>query len=265
MSFQAEDFKKYEHYIVEEVGENVYHVQFNDPKTLNSFTEKKWRDYQEILEKLDQIEDCAVIIISSTFPKAFSSGINLKEAMELFSDDSGNNEEKYKKLSKFTYDFGHSISTPARISTPTICLVNGICYGLGLDIASTCTIRVATPDCKFSIREIKVGIISDMGTLQRMNIAVGNKSLFNQYALTGCIFSTEDANKLGYISKVVPDLESGVKYCRELAADIASNVNWAIKGTKKSVQQIQDGHFVDDGIKFSIQWNVDNISGVPKL
>mmetsp|Transcript_7893 Transcript_7893/g.7826 ORF Transcript_7893/g.7826 Transcript_7893/m.7826 type:complete len:275 (-) Transcript_7893:38-862(-) len=260
--FNVEDFKKYDKFLVSEVEEGFYHVQFNNPKTLNAFTEQVWRDYAEILEKLDKYEETNVILISSAVPKAFSSGLDLKDAIKTMASTVLNSEkERFESLHKHITDFQYCIATPTRIRTPTICLMNGVNYGLALDISSACSIRVAIADCKFSIREIKIGIPADIGSLQRLPSIVNNKSLMYQYALTGDIFGADEATKLDFISAVLPDLNAGINYCKELGKNINQHQQWAIKGTKESIQHIIDNGSPSEGLKNIARYNATHIDG----
>ena len=260
--FKSEDYKQYDQFIVSELEEGFYHLQFNNPKTLNAFSEKTWRHYAEILNKLDQCKDTNVILISSTIPKSFSSGLDLKDAIaSMVGGVKKSEKERYEYLHQHIREFQYSIATPSRISTPTICLMNGINYGLALDISSACSIRVATADCKFSIREIKIGIPADIGSLQRLPSIINNKSLLYQYALTGEIFGAEEATKLGFVSAVVSDLKEGVEYCANLGQNINQHQQWAIKGTKESIQFILDNGSHEQGLKKIANYNATHIDG----
>ncbi|PIS53296.1 hypothetical protein CJI97_002961 [Candidozyma auris] len=136
--------------------------------TLNAFMEEDWRAYHHILEWLDSDPGTNIILISSKVEKAFSSGLNLKAALGLMEGKDDWTFEKKKFMYKHIKDFQDAIAMPARMRTPTIALLNGVSYGLALDIASACTIRLAVEGVKMSIREIKIGIVADMGSLQRM-------------------------------------------------------------------------------------------------
>ncbi|KAK6205575.1 enoyl CoA hydratase [Scheffersomyces amazonensis] len=259
-AFNAEDYKKYDEFIVSEIETGFIHVQFNNPKSLNAFSDSTWRQYEAILTKIDEHPDTNIILISSSTARAFTSGLNLKTALETFSGSGGlTKDQQYNKLHAHIREFQHAIGTPARINTPTICLLNGIAYGLALDIAGAVTIRVATKDVKLSIREIKIGIAADIGSLQRLPALVNNKSLLYQYALTGATFNANEALKLGLISKIVPDFEAGIEYCKGLGEEINGNQQWAIKGTKKHIQDIIDGTSVSDGLKDIAVFNANHI------
>lgn len=249
-------------WLVTEVEEGFFHVQYNNPRTLNAYCEEDWREYQNILTTLDSDPSTKVIFISSAFAKAFSSGLNLKAATEVMK---GKEEWSYASKRNFMFqhirEFQDAISVPARMRTPTIALLNGVCYGLALDIAAACSIRIATQDVKMSIREIKIGIVADIGSLQRMTNIVGNKSLMNQYALTGKIFGAQEAMNIGFISDIVQSFEEGLEYGRELGLSIAENPSWAIKGTKESIQFMADGGSVEQGLHNIAKYNSHYLVG----
>lgn len=264
MGFNPDHFTKYSKWIVTEIETGFIHLQYNNPKTLNAYAERDWRDYLEILTALENDPDTNVILISSAVPKAFSSGLNLTESMELLGNKSDwSLEARQKFLHRHIIEFQEAIAYPTRMKTPTIALLNGVSYGLALDIASACSIRVAVEGTRFSVREIKIGLVADMGSLQRMTNLVNNKSKMYQLALTGEVFSPQDALDLGFVSKVVPDLKSGVEYCTELGLDINSNIQWAIKGTKASIQQIVDGGHHEQGLEDVAVFNAINLAGGP--
>lgn len=264
MGFNPANFAKYEKWIVTEIQQGFIQVQYNNPKTLNAYAEKDWRDYLKILVALENDPDTNVILISSAVAKSFSSGLNLKESMELMADkEDWPLEAKQKFLHKHVIEFQEAISYPVRMKTPTIVLLNGISYGLAVDIASACSIRVAVEGTKFSVKEIKIGLVADMGSLQRMTNLVANKSKMYQYALTGEVFSAQESLDIGFVSKVVPDLKSGVEYCIELGLDINSNIQWAIKGTKAAIQQMVDGGTHEEGLADVAVYNAINLAGGP--
>ncbi|KAM9903352.1 hypothetical protein OXX79_003412 [Metschnikowia pulcherrima] len=264
--FDDKRYASFSKWLVKQIEPGFVHVMYNNPKTLNAFAEEDWRAYQEILTELDSDSDTTVILISSAFAKAFSSGLNLKAAMSLIDEtDASTFAQKRNKMYSHIREFQDAVAMPARMRTPTIALLNGVCYGLALDLASACSIRIATQDVKFSIREIKIGIVADMGSLQRITRLVGNVSLVNQYALTGEVFGAEQALHLGFVSEIVPDFEKGIEHCTDLGRDINSSPQWAVKGTKESIQYIADGGSHESGLLNIAEYNaVHLVGGLPE-
>lgn len=267
-SFNPADFLHPE-FLVKEIEPGFINLQFNNPKTLNAFSESTWRGYQDLLEKIDKLADIKVILISSPIEKAFTSGLNLKAAASLMNpEQSKSQQETFKELRQHIIEFQYAIDTPTRIKTPTICLLNGVCYGLAIDIASATSIRIVTKDARLSIREIKIGIVSDMGTLQRAPHIVGNLSKLNQYALTGEIFNGDDALELGLVSKVFPDYKSAYEHCIELGTEINTAPQWAVRGTKHSIKMMTRPGLVDEGFEQIADYQGKYLAGMgegPKL
>ncbi|QWW22273.1 hypothetical protein CA7LBN_001019 [Candidozyma auris] len=262
MAFDSSIFEEYTKWVVTEIEPGFIHVQYNNPKTLNAFMEEDWRAYHHILEWLDSDPGTNIILISSKVEKAFSSGLNLKAALGLMEGkDDWTFENKKKFMYKHIKDFQDAIAMPARMRTPTIALLNGVSYGLALDIASACTIRLAVEGVKMSIREIKIGIVADMGSLQRMTNLVNNKSKMNQLALTSDVFGAKEAYELGFVSEVVPDLKSGVERCIALGKSINGNPQWAIKGTKDCIQYMVNGGSHEEGLAQIAEYNAVHLVG----
>lgn len=212
--------------------------------------------------KLDEDPDTNVILISSTSPKAFSSGLDLKAALQTFgSVKASDDKQRYAYLRDHIDKFQAAIGKPATINTPTISVLNGINYGLAMDMASAYSIRFATGDAKFSIREIKIGIAADIGSLQRMPSVVNNKSLLFQHALLGDVFDAAEALSMGFVSKVFSDMKTAINYAIEIGSDINGNQQWAIKTTKKFIQERLDGVTTEEGLKNVAHSNATNIGG----
>ncbi len=88
-----------------------------------------------------------------------------------------------------------------QLPVPVIAIIHGNCFGAGLQIALAADFRFATPDSRWSLMEAKWGLIPDMSisttltTLVRYDIA-------EELAMTGRIFSGQEANDYGLVSKV---------------------------------------------------------------
>lgn len=258
MTFRPSEYS-YLHFLVSRVERGVRHVQINIPATCNAFAVQDWRDYAEIMTRLDADPHTLVIILSLAVSKAFSSGLNLRDALQSMLH-LARNPMRQQLLKEHITEFQKCIEVPAQIATPTICLMNGINYGLALDISACCSIRVATADATFSIREIKLGIPADIGLLQRLAHVTNNSSLLFQHALRGDTFNARHALHMGFVSKIVPSLKAGLLYCVAVADDIASNEQWAIRGTKRSIQDMLEGaRSVKQGLEDIAEYNSNNI------
>lgn len=134
---------------------------------------------------------------------------------------------------------------------PVIACVHGFCVGGGVDLMTACDIRYCTQDAWYSVKEVDIGLAADIGTLQRFPKIVGNDSLVRELVYTARKFTSEEANKLGLVSKIVPDYDALMKAGFELAKEIASKSPVAVQGSKINLIYSRD-HSVEESLKFIV-------------
>ena len=49
-----------------------------------------------------------------------------------------------------------------------IAVIQGHCLGAGIDMITACDIRIGVEDSNYSVRETRIGLVADVGTLQRL-------------------------------------------------------------------------------------------------
>jgi enoyl-CoA hydratase/carnithine racemase len=119
------------------------------------------------------------------------------------------------------------------LEVPVIAALHGACFGAGLQIALGADIRLAAPDTRLSIMEIKWGLIPDMGltaTLPRLIRADVAKELF----MTGRIVNVEEAQRIGLVTRMAED---PLAEARALAETIAGKNPDAIRRNKRLVNE----------------------------
>jgi enoyl-CoA hydratase len=132
--------------------------------------------------------------------------------------------------------------------------VHGYCIGGGVDLIAACDIRLASDDAIFSVREAKIAIVADLGSLQRLPKLIGAGHVA-ELAFTGKDIDSERAKSIGLVNDVVPGGADGVgKAARELAVEIAANSPLAVQGTK-AVLAANDGRTVEEGLEYVAWWN----------
>ena len=127
------------------------------------------------------------------------------------------------------------------------------CIGAGLDLMSACDIRLATKDVVISLRETKIAIVADMGSLNRLPQIIGQGNT-RMMAYTGRDFNAEECLRMGLLNEIYDSQESLMEGALKLAAEIADNSPAAVKGTKKILNYMED-HSVEDGLKYVAAWN----------
>ncbi len=146
-----------------------------------------------------------------------------------------------------------SISSVAACPKPVIAAVHGYCIGGGVDLVSACDIRLASMDAIFSLRETKVAIVADLGSLQRLARIVG-KGHLAELAYTGKDILALRAKEMGLVNDVLPDAGSAVLAARKMAGEIAANSPLAVQGTK-AVLAACESRSVAEGLDYVATWN----------
>jgi enoyl-CoA hydratase len=146
-----------------------------------------------------------------------------------------------------------SVTAVAKCPKPVIAAVHGYCIGGGVDLIAACDIRLASADALFSVREAKVAIVADLGSLQRLPAIISAGHLA-ELAFTGKDISAERAKEIGLVNDVAPDADGVLKAAYELAQEIAANSPIAVQGTK-AVLAANEGRTVAEGLDYVATWN----------
>ena len=112
---------------------------------------------------------------------------------------------------------------------------------------------MASADALFSVRETKVAIVADLGSLQRLPHIIG-KGHVAELAYTGKDITAARAEAIGLVNQISADADQVVGDARALAAEIATNSPLAVQGTK-AVLTAGEGRSVAEGLDFVATWN----------
>jgi enoyl-CoA hydratase len=147
-----------------------------------------------------------------------------------------------------------SVTSIAALAIPVIAAVHGYCIGGGVDLVSACDIRLGAANAVFSVREAKVAIVADLGTLQRLPRIIGAGHLA-ELAFTGKDIDAQRAAQIGLINSIEGESADDVLAAAyALAREIAANSPLAVRGTK-AVLAANDGKTIDQGLEFVARWN----------
>jgi enoyl-CoA hydratase/carnithine racemase len=146
---------------------------------------------------------------------SFCSGLDVASIMSAQSNGDGGfdrlTDEAPNWFQRTAYDW-------VRVPVPVIAAIHGVCYGGGLQIALGADIRIATPDAKLSVMEIKWGLIPDMALTQTLPRLVGI-DVAKELTYTARVFSGEEADRLGVVTRVSDDpLADALALAREIAS-----------------------------------------------
>ncbi len=214
-----------------------------------------WRDLPLAAAAIAEDRSIRVLVVAAKGPH-FTVGLDLKEfGGGLIAETEGSSRAT---SSARAYDavraLQASVTSLAELPIPVIAAVHGYCIGGGVDVITACDIRLASGDAVFSVRETKVAIVADLGTLQRLPriVSAGHVA---ELAFTGKDIDAARAAAIGLVNSVHgASHEDVVAAAYVLANEIAANSPLAVKGTK-AVLRANDGRTVEEGLDFVARWN----------
>lgn len=141
----------------------------------------------------------------------------------------------------------------AACPVPVIAAVHGWCIGGGVDLIAACDIRLATTDAKFSVRETKIAIVADLGSLQRLPRLIGQGNT-RELAFTGKDIGAARAREIGLINDVFEGPEALFAAAKSMAIEIAGNAPLTVRGVKQ-VLDLGEGKSIAEGLAYVAAWN----------
>ena len=187
--------------------------------------------------------------------KVFSHGLDLGAAFQELgphfagSATAGPRAELHAMILRLQGAFNAVAACPA----PVIAAIHGWCIGGGLDLAAACDVRLATADARFSLRETKIAIVADLGSLQRLPPIIG-LGRTRELAFTGKDVSAARAEAIGLVNEVFADRDALLAGARAMAAEIAANPPLTVRGVKQ-VLAFGEGKTVAEGLAYVAAWN----------
>ncbi|MAJ80422.1 MAG: enoyl-CoA hydratase [Porticoccaceae bacterium] len=224
---------------VEKSGD-VGTIWLDRPEKYNALSIELWSNIPKALDALSLDGNTKAIIIAGR-GKHFCVGIDLFDGLIPSKSSEEAPSEAISNLHQLegASRFQRAISSIAECPLPVIAVVHGHCLGAGIDLISACDIRLCSSDANFSVRETRIGLVADVGTLQRLpNIL--NAGHVAELAYTGKDIGSKRAEKIGLVNDIYGSFEDAYKGAMAIATDIASNSTLAVRGTKFILQQSED-------------------------
>jgi enoyl-CoA hydratase len=221
----------------------------NRPEKRNAMNPAFWDELPRAIAELGADASVRAIVLAGR-GKDFTVGLDLKEMLGTIVG--GENDDRFRFLDEIMR-LQRAISSVAECSKPVIAAVHGWCLGGGIDLITACDVRYASADAVFSIRETKIAIVADVGTLQRLPAIVG-KGHVAELAYTGDDVDAAHAERIHLVNRVFPDAAATLAAARAVAKRIAENSPLAVQGTKR-VLNYCEGKTVEDGLQYVATWN----------
>ncbi|MBB5857934.1 crotonase/enoyl-CoA hydratase family protein [Amycolatopsis umgeniensis] len=237
-----------------EIDGHVAEVTLLGPSKGNAMGPDFWRELPIVFRALDADPQVRAVVLTGS-GKHFSYGLDLPAMMPSWGEMLGGDALAGPRT-KFLDEvktLQASVSSIAECRKPVIAAISGWCIGGGVDVVAAADIRLASADAKFSVREVKVAIVADLGSLQRLAPIIGEGHL-RELALTGKDVDAARAEKIGLVNDVYADQETLLAEARKLAGEIATNPPLVVQGTK-NVLSANTERQVADGLRYVSAWN----------
>lgn len=175
------------------------------PQSLNALNFELLDELGEYLDQL-RASRARALIITGEGEKAFCAGADIKEL-----------QHRGLAAQREGAELGQAVFARLdRLPIPSIALVNGFAFGGGCELALACTLRIALPNAKFGLPEVKLGLIPGYGGTQRLPRLVGQGRAL-ELVMTGRTVVAEEALAMGLVNRIVqaPGLAAAKAYARE--------------------------------------------------
>jgi enoyl-CoA hydratase len=243
-----------------EVEGHVATLWLDRPESRNALGSDFWRDLPLAAATVAENGEIRVLIVAAKGPH-FTVGLDLKEfgGHFLSGESTTSKAQANARAYKDVRAMQDSVTSLAKLAVPVIAAVHGYCIGGGIDVISACDIRLSTSTATFSVRETKVAIVADLGTLQRLPrlVSAGHVA---ELAYTGKDIDAKRASDIGLVNSLHGEgAEEVYAAALALAHEIAANSPLAVQGTK-AVLAANDGRTIDEGLDFVARWNTMYLS-----
>jgi len=222
------------------------------PEKRNALSRELWGNLPRALEALRNDPEVRAVVLAGR-GSSFCVGIDLADLGGSGGDpEAGSPAQANIRQIEFTRRFQAAVSAFEACPLPVIAAVQGHCLGGGVDLITAADIRLASRDASFGVRETRIGIVADVGTLQRLPRVVSAGHVA-ELVYTGRDIDAARAERIGLVNEVYSDSLHAAAL--ELAAEIAANPPLAVQGTKFVLQQ-SEGLSTEQSLLLNALWTM---------
>lgn len=207
-----------------------------------------WKEIGQVFSKLGRLGDGCRSILLIGSGKGFCGGIDISDPSFMIPDGDGDVARRGMGFLPQILEMQQALSSLEECPVPVVCAIHGSCIGAGIDLSCCADVRLCCNPSTFSVREVKLGLAADVGTLQRLPKIVGHGSRVRELCLTGSDFDAMEALRIGYVSRVLASPRELLQDALKLCCLMAQHSPVAVVSTKKSLNYSRD-HTVAEGLE----------------
>ena len=236
------------------VDDGVAWVELLGPGKGNALGPALWQELPEAMRQVGGRDDVRAVVLAGR-GEHFTYGLDLMAMMPTLAPHLTGPARagQRRQLLALIEELQAAVQSVADCPKPVIAAIWGWCIGGGVDHACATDMRFASADAKFSVRETRLAMVADLGTLQRLPRVVGPGHA-RELAFTGDDIDAQRALRIGLVNEVLPDIEATRAHVLALAHRIAAQSPLAVEGAKKVMDWSADRP-VRDGLDYVAAWN----------
>jgi len=200
-------------------------ITIQRPEVMNCLSFPTLKRFRTLLEELREDLALRCLLISGAGDKAFCAGADLKERKTM----------PLERVPHFVKNIRALMDDVAALPQPTIAVINGFCFGGGMELALACDLRVASARAELGLTEVSLAIIPGAGGTQRLPRLIGTARA-KDLILSGRKLGADEAERLGLVNRVAaPDALRATAL--EIARVIAGNGPVAVRAAKEAIER----------------------------
>ena len=240
-----------------EFDEHVAVLSLDRPEKMNAMGQAIWEELPAAIDRIDANDDIRAVALVANGP-AFSVGLDFIDMIpQLGLNSAGPDGHRQRELHRLIRKMQAAVTAVERCRVPVVAAIHGYCLGAGVDLITACDIRVASQDAIFGVREPRVAIVADLGTLQRLPRLIGVGQA-RELIYSGRDFDSNEALQLGLVNRVLADPARTRASAISLAQEIAENAPLAVQGSKRVMLEAQRGD-IDRELEYVATWNAAHL------
>lgn len=235
------------------LNDGVAEITLNRPERSNAINQAMWQELRMAFSWADESDEVRVAILGGA-GRNFCAGIDLAMLAGVGKSVAQRDPARGREaLRRVILDLQDCLSSVERCRKPVLAAIQGACIGGAIDLVSCCDMRYAAADAHFAVREIDVGMVADVGTLQRLPRLIAD-GMAREMAYTGRRVDGFEAKLIGLINQLFETPDTLFEGVRQIARTIAAKSPLAIRGSKEMLNYGRD-HSVADGLNYVATWN----------
>lgn len=235
-----------------EVDGHVATVFLDREEKMNALGTAFFAELPSVFGTLGSTEEVRAVVLAARGPH-FSVGTDLHAFGGIAAGEGTSPAAAARRTREEVLRLQEAIGSVARCRKPVVAAVHGACIGAGVDLVSACDLRVCSRDAYFSVRETKMAMVADLGTLARLPLLIP-MGFVAELVYTGKDADSAWAERAGLVNAVYPDADATLEGARGIAREIAANSPLAVEGSKEVLAEARRNE-METAQRYVASWN----------